>query len=260
MCDREGNLSREHVFPNWLNTVFGKTKEPYQVAWRADRADGTRQHRTHQTGRIDQTVFTVCRVCNNGWMARLEGEAKPLLVPLITDEAGLRRLTPQDQLTVAAWASLKVAVAEDLGGDRVITQAQRQALRLTQSPPASGRVHLARYSGDIGPVRYVRYSGRAPVGHEFAGAAAATAALIIGRLVILVLLSPDNSHQTAKAQGESRANWISICPPSLPTAPWPPAESVDEEGVTELLRQVAPGMVMEHDLLTADTQEGPREA
>jgi hypothetical protein len=51
---------------------------------------------------------TVCGACNNGWMSRLEGDAKPVLKPLIEDPHRLENLNLNQRALIARW-TLKTA-------------------------------------------------------------------------------------------------------------------------------------------------------
>lgn len=48
---------------------------------------------------------SVCTSCNNGWMGQLEGEVRPFLLELISNEKDVRRLTDNEKLSVARWAA-----------------------------------------------------------------------------------------------------------------------------------------------------------
>ena len=56
----------------------------------------------HSTDASFKAKF-VCRECNNGWMSELEGEAKPLLLPLMFGDYPRMELSPDEQETVAMW-------------------------------------------------------------------------------------------------------------------------------------------------------------
>lgn len=161
-CREDRQMSREHVFPDWLNGVFGTADDaPYDVSWTQGFTGQPDTRRTYGSRVIDQTVKTVCVDCNTGWMSRLEDQARPALTALIRDES--RTLTAQDQVTLAAWAAMKAIVAEDLGGRPVATDVQRDAIRLGSGPPR----------GEPGSRRPIHRDARTPAvrAHPRAGAA-----------------------------------------------------------------------------------------
>lgn len=49
-------------------------------------------------------VRNVCGPCNNGWMSRLEGRAKPLLIELMNMRASLLQLSDEERTVLSAWA------------------------------------------------------------------------------------------------------------------------------------------------------------
>ena len=72
--------------------------------------------------------------CNAGWMKRLEDQARPILIPLIKGER--TRLSPSDQATLAAWASLKSMVSEADYGQLITHHMQRKRMMRRQLPPS----------------------------------------------------------------------------------------------------------------------------
>lgn len=84
-CGDERTLTREHVFPDWLNDIglsreraFHRAGYPNQLA----RDLGLREP-------FQQTVRALCAPCNNGWVADLDGLAQHCLAPFILDRPGL---------------------------------------------------------------------------------------------------------------------------------------------------------------------------
>jgi hypothetical protein len=78
------------------------------------------------TGRIqtwDDVAFKtkvrhVCRTCNHGWMSNLEGEAKPILTPMLLGQP--TELPVAAQATVATWSIKTALVAQYLHGRKHI--------------------------------------------------------------------------------------------------------------------------------------------
>jgi hypothetical protein len=97
-CGVPGRLTEEHVFPNWL---------------RKCGYDGVGLQETNDViqlrGVFSSKVKIVCASCNNGWMSRLEQEAKPLLIHLFKSFGRSIPLDEAAQLTLARWA-FKTAV------------------------------------------------------------------------------------------------------------------------------------------------------
>jgi hypothetical protein len=98
-------LTVEHVIPLWVHGYL-----PGQGKLRHERAD-TQQWSTEA---LAVTLRRVCARCNGGWMSRLEGRAKPLLVDAIQRRPCV--WTPREQRTVATWA-FKTAILGALATD-----------------------------------------------------------------------------------------------------------------------------------------------
>ncbi len=104
-CGGEG-VTREHVWPQWLIELLAEryTDTSVTITWGKDRERTARE--------LDATVKRVCAPCNTGWMAALEGRAKPILVPMIMGENLPITLVPLSQRILANWA-LKTALMLD---------------------------------------------------------------------------------------------------------------------------------------------------
>ena len=64
----------------------------------------------------------VCETCNNGWMSKLEEDAKPIILDLIRNQRDLSNLNVEERGILAAWAG-KTAVIESraVGADALST-------------------------------------------------------------------------------------------------------------------------------------------
>jgi hypothetical protein len=60
-------------------------------------------------GEFNHTVRLVCKACNNGWLADLEGTTEPVLTPMIGAQPQL--LTDDTATTLATWVLKTVLVA-----------------------------------------------------------------------------------------------------------------------------------------------------
>jgi hypothetical protein len=98
--------TNEHIIPNWLMDYLGvraMTITPTVTEVASGRIVDFRNHPVSSF-----VAGTVCGACNNGWMSRLEGDTKPVLIPLIEDPRRLENLDLNHRLLVARW-SLKTA-------------------------------------------------------------------------------------------------------------------------------------------------------
>jgi len=79
--DLQGTRSREHIFPKWLQEhLHLQRRELHHVLYTSD-GQPTPTRRDHCFNSL--VSGRVCSTCNSGWLAQLEGQAKPHLVPLL---------------------------------------------------------------------------------------------------------------------------------------------------------------------------------
>jgi hypothetical protein len=98
--------SKEHAWPDWLLSIFSTLGS--EAVIRAER-DGA-PDREWRGPKPSVKVKRVCVPCNTGWMAALENEARPFLLPLLMGREVT--LSGQEQLTIATW-SVKTAIVFD---------------------------------------------------------------------------------------------------------------------------------------------------
>jgi hypothetical protein len=138
-------LTREHVFPRWLDRVL-----PAQEHWRGqDLAEVGGELLTapmlpttnRQMGEkfTETTVTRVCKACNNGWMHALEEMARPLLTALI---GGRRAEVAQDDAgQLALWVAKTCLMAQFTHPESAaVLPRQYQWLYERQTPPP--RIHI----------------------------------------------------------------------------------------------------------------------
>lgn len=127
-CPRRAN-SREHIYAQWITRRY--TKEASSNAFFTMRFGGLFPDREARTLNV---TIKVCASCNNGWMSRLENEARPLLEDLV--EGRPQTLDVEGQHRLALWWA-KNAVLHDYlkaSDDRVVTHHQRALLRTGRLP------------------------------------------------------------------------------------------------------------------------------
>ena len=71
-CDQKAK-TLEHVWPAWLNESLGVSSPSRVEAWLGPEAERKEWHDA------PIQIRAVCASCNNGWMSRLEGKARPLI-------------------------------------------------------------------------------------------------------------------------------------------------------------------------------------
>jgi len=151
-------MTKEHIWPRWLHKVLLAEDTVDVAVVTRPRAVAGREfteirHMRRNGSRLTRQMRRVCRDCNAGWMSRLQMAAQPIVEPLVRGESIW--LSPEDRAVAAAWVTMTVMVGEytdpeSVGG----TAAERQWLMTNGAPPASWRIWIARYDGDLGPPLY----------------------------------------------------------------------------------------------------------
>jgi hypothetical protein len=116
--------TKEHFFPDWLTRepllgdLFSRREKNYDQVFSMGKPNGSGGI-ANQTGELtvdgdplSRKIRRVCKRCNNGWMGQIESETKPLLIPVILGQTCV--LSPDDQLQIATWLTLKLIVAEHI--------------------------------------------------------------------------------------------------------------------------------------------------
>lgn len=111
-CGRVGNMSKEHVWPQWMRK--GALVQPTQVTSILGVAQTGPTELTENTNVVthkNASVLTthireVCADCNNGWMSQLETDVQPLIRRLVVRSYpfGVTTLAPKEAATLSAWA------------------------------------------------------------------------------------------------------------------------------------------------------------
>ena len=104
-CGAKGarSLSNEHVIPQWLLRHLDLPADDmlFQGVASSTTEKLVQPPRIHSSFNFVQGH--VCEECNTGWMSRLEGIAKPVLIPLIDNETRIESLSSADADIVGKW-------------------------------------------------------------------------------------------------------------------------------------------------------------
>ena len=151
--------SGEHGFPDWLNGVFpAQEVGPTDVQFGSVTPIENRQN-TWSTKKIaSQRLKAVCGSCNTGWMSHMEGDTKPVLLPMV--QGTPTTLTMLDQLAVAARAVKTAMVLEHTprSGQR-FTEMDRRTVMRDRRPPAHILVTACAIEGNAGPLQFALAHG-----------------------------------------------------------------------------------------------------
>jgi hypothetical protein len=140
------------MWANWLRAYIPRTLDHHTVALTKVALKSNDQTFKRQTGDPhSRRIKCVCRDCNNGWMGKLQEDAKPFLVPIL--EGRSATLKRNGQIIMAAWAAMMIMVAEHLDIQMVaIPAADRRWLRNNLRPPSHWRIWIGRHAAVSHPL------------------------------------------------------------------------------------------------------------
>ncbi len=149
-CDREGNLTHGHIWPEWIGEVmpFEDTHHVQLVGHIETfrprmRVPGFRRRvrQGHGTARKPRNT---CRDCNSGWMSKIESASKLATTRLMRGEPLI--LDRVHQMLVATLLCL-IAVRNEFSAlaARGVSEGERTWLRTKLTPPWNWQIWIARY-------------------------------------------------------------------------------------------------------------------
>ena len=230
-CGASEDLNRQHLLPAWLAGVFPNSDEQV-MHFRQVGTDPSDRHEWPKKP-FRERSRVVCRTCNEGWMARLEDAAKPLLRPAVRHvpcafDADAQRLA-------ARWALQTCLVLQASQGD-VMAPAEHFAwLREHDEPPPQAAVWIAsNYRGRDGAlgVNYLqkpvslrsddaRLGDQSDVGY--------LSFLAVGALAFVVLGHGFSRRTEIEYAGELGHGMLKIWPVAQPVVAWPPRQMMDAD-------------------------------
>lgn len=232
-CSDRAN-SIEDAWPKWITNQF-KGSRPSSVS--AERA-GVQlpSWKVHQP---TLQMRCVCSRCNNGWMSRLEGRARPFLQPLLQGCPCV--LDQSAQMAVATWALKTAMVLEGLDptDKQVYSQLQRERFRLRAEMPIRTSVWLA---ASATPDWFMSTKNR-HLGADSAGFAGISTTMGFAHLVLQVLTIrvPEDVGPTTKVTTDVRkGKWSELTVQVWPTQEdpkWPPQLGLNGEPGLSLLAE-----------------------
>src|SRR4051794_31220769 len=156
-CGSSERLSGEHTLPAWMQPLLREPSEQEGTHHRAvlrvdDEAPATWTERPGHPATT--TVRSVCIGCNNGWMARLEAEAKPFLTTMIRGHG--RTYYERGATVIATWLIKTALVAGSKFEPRLPATVYHDFYR-DQSPSENTRIWLG-----LSAHRYQHYTDFRP--------------------------------------------------------------------------------------------------
>lgn len=134
-CDNNSG-SKEHLWPKWIHDRKDFGPLDFQL--------GSSQQKVIPNPEI--MVKTVCGVCNNGWMSKLESENVPTIGSMLQDIA--IPLVEAQQKSVAAWSVKTAMVSDSMKGraapNQFYSREERVNLRMTREIPQRSLIWIGR--------------------------------------------------------------------------------------------------------------------
>jgi hypothetical protein len=244
-------LTGEHIFPKWSHQYLPDDEGKNYQSLRGIQGPRSADHHViNKSGDIRHWKVTcVCGPrCNNGWMqAKVEADAKPILIPLIRGEEC--RIFPADQTRIATWAAMKAMVAEwNVKGHATTHYMHRRYLMRHRLPPKNGwGVWIGHFvSNKLKPERerfhplwaahpFALSPKDLPPGRMYQEATSYNSQVstqVIGKLFIHTLRSPmPNLIPRWKFALPDRATLFRIWPPTQTSIVWPGRRMSDLDAI-----------------------------
>jgi len=154
---RNGNLSKEHIFADWLHEYLPRTRSftDHRVNHGLDdpygRKDVAAGKLANNGDPLSRKLRVVCASCNNGWMSRLQILAKPILLPFVLGK--WRALDANETRIIANWITMFTMVIEFADpATAVVPVAQRELFAArdddARRPPMGWRMWIGLQEGN----------------------------------------------------------------------------------------------------------------
>jgi hypothetical protein len=109
-CGNKGDLSNEHIFPQWLLQEFNISKSKLHMVHNNFGVNLSERKLTFN----NFVNGLVCKTCNNGWMSQLEDRVKTTLISLMNFELESIEMLKKNHKDIAKWA-IKTAMVLNYG-------------------------------------------------------------------------------------------------------------------------------------------------
>lgn len=217
-CRREGGLTKEHVFPQWIWREHGAGRVPPKIINEGPSRSienfwggvdgpvgqfltpGNDKPTLHATGMI---VRAVCGACNNGWMSDLETEVIPIVRKVVSGR--IWRPRSAEVQTLRRWA-VKTALMLECAEPEIAlaTPEVYDAIFRNVEPPGSWYFGMARVTSenafDLAVCPVVRTSG--PAENVIMGGVSeiymTEYMMMLARLFLIVRYSPHELRPPAR--------------------------------------------------------------
>jgi hypothetical protein len=154
-CGR-GDLSKEHIWSDWLQSIIPMTTHRFESHFNIRDALGNLipdQILKPKQGAIHtKKARCVCRKCNNEWMGHIVESAKPCAKKLVKGEKIV--LSPDDQSRVASWLCLWAMAANRIAKTpHKFPASDLTHMYVHRTTPQHWRIHIGYYNEPSQPMR-----------------------------------------------------------------------------------------------------------
>ncbi len=143
-CGLENEKAKEHIWPRWLQIEIGGNTKGVFKGSHISLVSQTELSTRTQVG--ETLVFgSVCNVCNNGWMSKLESDCKPIIKLLLNDFKNILQLTKIQQQILSLWA-FKTALMINAGSNyrKIISEEHYKHIYNYRTLPKNIKVDLCK--------------------------------------------------------------------------------------------------------------------
>jgi hypothetical protein len=219
-CGSRKKLSKEHLWPEWVRDVVNPDRRGVGGHFWSTEDEVLRVRTNLPLASIE--VKRVCEPCNNTWMSRIEGAAKPVLTrPIQGDPI---TLDSPATLAAATWA-YKTGLIADLVNAEAVGPRAFDFFYEHKRPPNSVAILMACYGGNRFPLfagsRHVSFDAQVNDG-PLAERRAYLLTVSIGHLVFQVFGHHLERRVDLRPSGWKRDTAIVIWPQPDHPVRWPP--------------------------------------
>jgi hypothetical protein len=151
-CHQRRALTKGHVWPAWIGEVmpFDQTHHVQTIGhietFKPQMRVPAFERHVRQGHGTTRKPRNTCKVCNGGWMSKIESAAKPSTTRLMHGNTLI--LDRIQQMLVATLLCL-IAVRNEFSalGARGVSEQERMWLRTRLTPPWNWQIWVARYAG-----------------------------------------------------------------------------------------------------------------
>jgi hypothetical protein len=159
-CNKKGDISKEHFWPQWLGKYFPQTSSERYISEFFEgeaKAPKLLQNRTERQGKvITKKIRVVCKQCNNEWMSAVEEKVKPIIVSIL--EGSSHKLNRDQIATLSFWATVKAIVGEHAEDKMALTPStERYLIYKHHTIPDYFRIFLGMHASET-KAAYSRHS------------------------------------------------------------------------------------------------------